>query len=246
MSREPSLDERLAPDDFVADFVWAGRAALDTPGVVLISILFWCVPSALILLSTRHPNLVAPLVGCGLTLFAFGWLGAERAFFRARLEGKNVSLRELLAEVPFFMGRFLRLGLRFGLPVGVSLSVALAITRQTLAGDPHAMVTALHLESIVAMLVADVALTFVTPALAYTTESARQALRIGFRMIRQTWPRSGLYVFCPPLALNLLNTIYRTRSVWLTLLTTAALTLVALVAKGATAAFYLRQQARPQ
>ena len=49
-------------------------------------------------------------------------------------------------------------------------------------------------------------------------------------------------MLCPPLALNLINTLYPTHIRGINLLTSAAFTLLALVAKGATAAFYLRQR----
>jgi hypothetical protein len=88
----------------------------------------------------------------------------------------------------------------------------------------------------------DLALTFVTSALVFTTRSARQALRIGLAMIRQTWPRSGLYLLCPPLALNMLNSIYPTEILVVNVVTTAGLGLLALLTKGAIAAFYLRER----
>jgi len=75
----------------------------------------------------------------------------------------------------------------------------------------------------------------------FTTSSATKAIGIGFRMIRQTWPRSGLYVLCPPLALNMLNVMFPIRLPLVTLVSTAAFAVLALVAKGATAAFYLRE-----
>jgi len=92
------------------------------------------------------------------------------------------------------------------------------------------------------MLPLDLALTFVTSALVFTTRSARQALRIGLAMIRQTWPRSGLYLLCPPLALNMLNSIYPTEILVVNVVTTAGLGLLALLTKGAIAAFYLRER----
>jgi hypothetical protein len=88
----------------------------------------------------------------------------------------------------------------------------------------------------------DFVLTFVPSALAFTTRSVRRALRIGFQTIRQTWPRSGLYVLCPPLALNFVNAIYPMHLTSVRLVVTAGLTVIALVAKGATAAFYLRER----
>jgi len=61
-------------------------------------------------------------------------------------------------------------------------------------------------------------------------------------MIRQTWPRCALYVLCPPLALNVLHFIYPTSNVGLQLALTVLLVLVSLLAKGAIAAFYLRER----
>ena len=61
-------------------------------------------------------------------------------------------------------------------------------------------------------------------------------------MIRQTWPRCGLYVLCPPLALNFVNTIYPMHLTSVRLSVTAGLSVVGLLAKGATAAFYLRER----
>jgi hypothetical protein len=88
----------------------------------------------------------------------------------------------------------------------------------------------------------DFALTFVTPALAYTTRSAVRALDIGVAMIRQEWPRSALYVLCPPLALNLLSYIFPVGGLGLQLVLTSILVLMGLLAKGAIAAFYIRQR----
>jgi hypothetical protein len=241
---ERSVDEKLAPHDFVADFVWAAREVFRKPGVALTSIAFWGIPSICFSIA-RYNNPLAGFIGVVSCFWAIGWLGAERTFFRDRRAGKYVALRGLLASVPFYIGRFLRLALLAGL---VSIPVR-AVTTVILVrwlgqmGKLETAETLNHAELVAMMVVADLALTFVTPALVFTTRSAREALRIGFRMIRRTWPRSGLYVLCPPLALNLLNSMYRTHHhPVVTVVTTAALTVLALVAKGATAAFYLREQ----
>jgi len=82
----------------------------------------------------------------------------------------------------------------------------------------------------------------VTPALAYTTRSVVRAWDIGLAMIRQTWPRSALYVLCPPLALSLLNYIFPVGGRALQLMLTSVVTLLGLLAKGAIATFYLRER----
>ena len=61
-------------------------------------------------------------------------------------------------------------------------------------------------------------------------------------MIRQTWPRSALYVLCPPLALNLLHMIHPISGRTVGLAISSVLVVVSLLAKGAIAAFYLRER----
>ena len=42
-----SVDEKLAPHDFVADFVWAAREVLRKPSVAIVSIALWTIPAVL-------------------------------------------------------------------------------------------------------------------------------------------------------------------------------------------------------
>ena len=84
----------------------------------------------------------------------------------------------------------------------------------------------------------DVLLTFVTPALAYTTRSVRAALRLGLRMLTKTWPRSAWYALTPGLVL--VTAISFARRSPASFLMTAVVSVVALWFKGAVAAFYLR------
>ena len=239
---ERSVDEKLAPHDFVADFVWAARTVLQKPSVALVSIAVWCLPALFLLVTFRTRNPLAGLIAMGLSLFALGWLGAERRFFRDRRAGKDVSLRELLASVPSFIGRFLRLGVLVGIAALPITALAIVISAElATAGKAYLGMTVIHIAVLTTMVAVDFALTFVTSALVFTTRSARAALRIGIRMIRQTWPRAGLYVLCPPLALNMLNAAHPTHLPVVIVLTTAALAVLALLAKGATATFYLRE-----
>jgi hypothetical protein len=245
MGGDGSIDEKLGPGDFVGDFVWAARAVFAQPGVALVSIALWVLP--VLVPSLGQPGRGSPAIAAFLLLyglFALGWLGAERLFFLRRQEGKPVSLRELLTSAPGFVGRFFRLAMLLGV-VGLPLSFVIGYCtgRIGAAAPDSALAAGKMMWLLLVMVPIDLALTFVTSALAYTTSSARQALRIGLAMIRQTWPRSGLYVLCPALALNLLNTIYTTDIRVVRLVTTAGLALLALLAKGAIAAFYLR--ARP-
>jgi hypothetical protein len=164
-------------------------------------------------------------------------------FFFCRRDGRQVTLRGLLASAPFFVGRFLRLGFLVGVVVFPAMLVVGSLVGHILGAQTDASrAAAIRIELMVIMVPLDLALTFVTSALTFSTRSARDALRIGLAMIRQTWPRSGLYVLCPPLALNMVNSIYPKHIPAVSVATTAGLALLALLAKGATAAFYLRER----
>jgi hypothetical protein len=230
-----SIDERLAPRDFVTDFVWAVRSVFDQPSVAFVSIALWVLPTVVPWPRHGAPSGIWWAVTLLVALFYFGWCGAERTFFLRRREGTDIALTDLLWSAVGFTGRFLRLGALMAIVV-VPASV---IARNVFGAHSPA---ATRIGTMIIMVPVDLLLTFVTSALVFTTRSARRALRIGVAMIWQTWPRSGLYVVCPALALNMLNAIYPTDIRVVRVVTTAALALLALLAKGATAAFYLRER----
>jgi len=141
--------------------------------------------------------------------FLAGWLGVERVFFQRHLQGRPVPLPHLLRLVKPFLGRFVMLAFWFGI---TSMAVFFSLARVmgmdfNDSGAP--MPLSLQVGMAAIAVANDFALTFVPPALAYTPRSAWRAVGIGFGMIRQTWPRSALYVLCPPLALNFLNYTFR-------------------------------------
>jgi hypothetical protein len=244
MAGESSFDEKLAPREFVTDFLWATRTVFDHPSVALFSIALWVIPVLVnrTALQARHPAVVT-VGGLLLSAFMFGWIGVERVFFLRRRQGKRVALSKLLASAPLFIGRFVRLALLVGMAVMPFLVAFAYLLHRDDAAATHAGAPASRIAVLAIMVPLDLALTFVTSALVFTTRSATEALWIGLAMIRQTWPRSGLYLLCPPLALNMLNAIYPTQILIVNVVSTASLGLLALLAKGAIAAFYLRERA---
>jgi hypothetical protein len=236
-SNETSLDAKLQPETFVADVSFAARALIDQPTVLIVPLLLWCFPiiaSAGGKASNKTPAVV--LVALAMVLFWLGWAGAERIFFLRHLEKKSVTVGELLGYCLSFFGRFFALGVLLG-SVVFGLMLFMIVSRRT---GSHSL--RFKLAIAIFMAAADFLLTFVPSALAFTTRSVRRSLRIGLQMIGRTWPRCGLYVLCPPLALNFVNTIYPTQLMGVRLVVTAGLTVLALLAKGATAAFYLRER----
>lgn len=227
------------PMTFVADLSSAASALLGQPGVALVSILLWSVPivGASLGQGPKKPSLWVAIIEVAAVVFWLGWSGAERIFFLRYFEGKPVAVKHLLALVESFIGRFLSLALLCGVVLGCVAGLA-----SILGVGPKSHPVAFRAVTTVLVVAIDFALTFVPSALAFTTRSVTAALRIGFAMIRQSWPRCALYVVCPPLALNMINLVFPSHLWGVQMAITAGLTVVALCAKGATAAFYLRER----
>ena|SRR5438132_3690358 len=228
---------------FGADLASAARALVNQPSVPLVSLAVTLLVGALP--TGRQFFFITDAVNVAVFLFLLGWYGAERVFFQRHLEGRPVTLRHLVRLVPAFIGRFLALGVLFGIVFlafvfGLARAQDIDVSHLGEAGAP--VPVSLEVGIAAFFLAMDFALTFVTPALAYTNRSVVRAWNIGLAMIGQAWPRSALYVLCPPLALNLLNYIFPVSSPALRLPLSCVLILVALLAEGAIAAFYLRER----
>ena len=237
MDEPPRPESQLARVGLGADLASAARALLSQPSVPLVSVAGMLLLGAL---STHRELWIGDAVWLALLLFLPGWCGAERVFFQRHLQGRPVLLPHFLRLVKPFLGRFLMLGFWCGITcmaVFFSLARVIGIDFQE-PGIP----LSLQVDMAAVVIAMDFALTFATAALAYTTRSAWHAVGIGVAMIRQTWPRSALYVLCPPLALNLLNCISPVGGRVLQLTITFVVTLAGLLAKGAIAAFYLRER----
>ena len=238
---EVTHDSKPPAIGFVADVLSAARALVGQPTVALVPVVLWWLPILMFsqVSGNARINSWLAVVLLAQMLFLCGWAGAERIFFLRQFEGTPIPLRHLFALVEAFAGRFIALGLLVG-TAGISLVVVLAILFG--GGSVKAHPTQIRVAMTVFVVIMDFALTFVPAALAFTTKSMRRALRIGFSMIRQTWPRSALYVLCPVLALNMNRLASPVHLPMLRLMVDGALTVVGLLAKGATVAFYLRER----
>lgn len=246
MSARAVADER----GMGADLAWAARQLLAQPSVLLVSIASMSASDVMQVIVSLYgdpkalPLAVRALLGCLAFVplcFAMGWYGAERIFFQRRLEARPVTVRHLLGLVKPFCGRFLSLLLLVGLPFTLLGAPVLAMVVSIFGPFTHESgPTALYLVVGAMVVVVDFRLTFVTPALAYSTRSARRAWAIGGEVIRETWPRCLLYVLCPPLALTIGAQLTPSENHWANLGAILVLVPIGLVAKGAIAAFYLR------
>ena len=172
-----------------------------------------------------------------------GWVGTERICYLRAFRGKQIRVGELWRLTRAFLGRYAVLGMVVAVPL-IAILIGVAIT-DTLTGSPSERWLGGFLVAMyVIFAFVDFALTFVTPALAFSTRRVRRALAIGLGMIRSEWPSSAWYVLVPPLAaVSIAQILTRTSDVGIgvQLLTSAFATLLNLWFKGATAAFYLRR-----
>src|SRR5579871_6442510 len=98
MRDERPLDEKLAPQELVRDYVWAARAVFNQPSVAFVSVALWCLPTVLAHVLPRH-GYARAFVYLGALLFMCGWSGVERTFFLARRDGHEVTLPRLLGSI---------------------------------------------------------------------------------------------------------------------------------------------------
>lgn len=172
-----------------------------------------------------------------------GWVGTERICYLRAFRGKQIRVGELWRLTRAYLGRYSVLGMVAATPliallIGVSIADVLteSPSERWLGGFLVAMYGVFAL--------VDFALTFVTPALAFSTRKVRRALAIGLGMIRSEWPSSAWYVLVPPLAAVVVAQILTRTSdvaIGVQLVISAIATLLNLWFKGATAAFYLRR-----
>jgi hypothetical protein len=177
-----------------------------------------------------------------LDLFLLGFAGTQRVWFLRGFRFRSLDPGEIWPMTLAFIPRFLALSL----VTGVSLVGATFVLRGLGIPLSFASHAAAHRSLgvlIGACLLADVALTFVTPALALSVHSWREALRRGLRMLWETWPASALYALSPGITIFALSASAPAKSADGTFdiaLVAAAGAILALWFKGAIVAFYVR------
>jgi len=218
-------------DDFVADLRQALGVWSRQPLLPIISILFWTLPAAV-----RGSDAAYFVISIAGFLF-LGWPGTEREWYRRAFSGETFPPSEIWPTSRRFFGPFFRLGLLLS-PIVVPLIFALALWAQ------DAPLVAIGVPLIL-FFILDVGLTFVTPALTFSTSSARSALSIGLSMLQSHWPAAAPYALTPALIfiLGTQSLLEPTVGAGGAVVGTAVAGLFSLALKGATVAFYLRHRA---
>ena len=169
------------------------------------------------------------------SLYYTGFVGAERWWYAHVSRGEVPAASTLWRMSWLYFGRFFRLGLLMVLITSpLVLPFALSVVHN---------LTRLSLAFLVWSVALDIALTFVTPALAFSTYSAWQALKLGVATLDRLWPRDMLYALVPPLAITIVARatpgVFGSRVV--TAAAGAAAQLLTLLFAGATTLMYIRE-----
>ena len=213
--------------------VWKRFPALPLITVGLIGIQF--------LFTSTQPDFVAFLAAIFVGIYWLGWVGTERMWYLRGFRGLTITAGEAWGFTRRFVGRFLWLGVLVIIPyIAVLLPLAI-VFGDSVGSSPDSLGYLVALA--IATLILDVVLTFVTPALVFSTESPTDALKIGWRMLRDGWPGTAWYAVLPPMAFLLLTSSQPpdAENRWMWAIASCVAGLLNLLAKGAVAALYLRE-----
>jgi hypothetical protein len=188
-----------------------------------------------------------PVLALVFWLYFVGLAGTERLFFLRAYLGDHLGPGDALAATARFFGRFLRLGLWVGLFfVLPALVVAVVAGITAHSGAPHHVrISRWWVRGLLLGFVAvcDVLLTFVVPALALSTAKTMEAVRLGLRMLRASWPTARWYVLTPGLTITAIALLLPASVLGYWGAATVGLvgTTLGLTFKGAVVPFYLQR-----
>jgi hypothetical protein len=224
-------------DSFVRDLAASLRAWAKDPRLPLVTLLLLVVP----ILTPRDG--IWAVVSFAISLFWLGWVGTERIWYLRIFRDLPFELGEGWPLTRAFIGRFLLLGCLAAACYVPVLLATLLVTSLIGQGADVSRDTVATWSLLAFVAVADVALTFVTPALAYRTTRVFSAVSEGLSTIRDAWPSSAPYVLVPALTLVVTSRVLATRSTdpLVSVILAVIGGLLTLAMKGATARFYLRR-----
>ncbi len=223
------------------DLGWSARALVEAPGLVFSTVVLLLVNEA----ATRVQHF-GVLIALPNTVVLAGFAGTQRVWFVRVLQGaQKLDGHEVLALTRSFIGRFAVLGLVACAPLALIAFVLAFLTRLTAASGAHGPTApsfADRIALIAYLVILDVALTFVVPALALSFRSTKEALWAGLHMIRDTWPQCAWYVIAPGLTLTAFASALPSSVIgpWLSMVSSVIGGILGLWFKGAAVAFYIR------
>lgn len=228
------MEQTSGRQEFWSDLKLALSAWGKAPALPLVSVLF----TALIYLPSPWNLFFLPVM-----IISLGWPGTERIWYLRIFRGLPVTAGELWRLTRAFILRYLFLGLAVFLPLLVIAFIAGSVTAGEFGPRPDPAPPGFLIPISLGLVLLQIALTFVTQALAYSTTQIGTALRMGISTLRAEWPRSAWYAVIPAISSQLAWAFEQNvNSFELRPVAQGVIwTLLILWFKGATAAFYLRR-----
>ena len=196
--------------EFTGDIRLAARAWWSAPLLPVFSLAIALAQEVLVLMNiSAGSKFPIELASIAVTIFRIGSVGTERIWYLRSFQGEAMQPGLVWSLSWRFVRPYLRLGLVVFGPLFVYvLATSLAVGGAALRSGASATLSlpAWFFASTSALVIlADFVLTFATAAVAYTTRSAWEALRINWQTITRFWPASAAYVLFPPLAILLVS-----------------------------------------
>jgi hypothetical protein len=172
-----------------------------------------------------------------IELFAIGWFGGTQLiWYRRAFDGRPMRPGELIPLTWSMIARYF--WLYFLAVVPIVVVVFAAIWRPTLHFDSPVTRAGLLAYGVVLAMV----LTFMNPALAFSTRRVSKAIPIGLGMLVQGWPANWGYIFVPGVVGGALGSAYWFVPSLGRAVLEMGITLIYFIFAGAIARHYLRSQ----
>lgn len=226
---------------FGLDVAASRKVIFSAPAIPLVSGVLGAVGILIGTGSGSDGNVILQLFYVPHLIIWCGWVGVERIFFLQRFRGEKLRLSRSPALVLRFIPRYLLLFVMLSVPLVVLLSTQF-ITSSSFAAPILFLGPWLSLVLLVPALI--VLMTFVTPALAYSTKSTFRGLALGVRFLRDRWGQCKLYALFPILiwlVVILLSAGARSFGLLTQLGAGVVSVYLILLLKGATARFYIAE-----
>ncbi len=159
-----------ASRQFVSDLVQSGAVLLQRPALPILTLG--------LALATEVPSLWrsphdwwAGLIFLAANVVMAGWVGTQRIWYLRAFRGGDIRPIELISLTGSFIPRFVILGVLITIPNAAVLPLLAWVVH-----NPRTLLTAWLVVPLVVSVTTDVLLTFVTPALAYSTRHVGRGL----------------------------------------------------------------------
>jgi Protein of unknown function (DUF2510) len=222
---------------FFGDVRWAFRSWGGRLWFVAFTLLLACAAAA------AYSNRRTSLIGALIVLFYVGFFGTQRIWYLRAYRNEQFEGRDVWRFTRSFFAQFLGLDLLCAIPTLLVIVLWFALQAHNHPGQsagPIPLGVTLSILGINILL--DIGLTFVMPTLAFSTNSATNALRTGVKMIGQTWPSCCWYVLAPGITLSIGSLLVSTHALggWARPILVVIGAMVAFLFRGAVVPFYLR------